>query len=120
MFAAPRIAIGVGVGGYGPGYYAPPAYAYVPPCPGPDYAWVNGYYGSNNIWVNGYWRAPVVNSYRVGPRYEAPRRSQPGAQRQRLTDAPPRTRLSQAARTERTHGPAFESQRAVPRSASQR
>lgn len=72
MFAAPRIAIGIGVGGYGPGYYGAPAYATVPPCPGPDYAWVGGYWNPNHAWVNGYWRAPVVNSYRVGPRFVQP------------------------------------------------
>jgi hypothetical protein len=61
MFAAPRLSIGVSVGGYGPGAYPPPAAAqqYVPPCPGPGYTWVNGI-----------WRAPVVN---VAPRYVEPR-----------------------------------------------
>src|ERR1035438_83595 len=40
MFAQPRVAIGIGAGGYGPGYYPPPAYTqYMPPCPGPGYAW---------------------------------------------------------------------------------
>src|ERR1035438_2499849 len=43
MFAQPRVAIGIDVGGYGPGYYPPPSYAqYMPPSPGPDYAWVDG------------------------------------------------------------------------------
>ena len=66
MFAQPRIAIGIGVGGYAPGYYAPPAYAYAPPCPGPGYAWVGGYWvprGGRNVWINGYWRAPYVTGY---------------------------------------------------------
>src|SRR5664279_5477674 len=77
MFAQPRVAIGIGVGGYGPGYYPPPAYQqYVPPCPGPDYAWVDGYWapqGGRNVWINGFWRAPFVSGYRVAPRYVAPR-----------------------------------------------
>jgi WXXGXW repeat (2 copies) len=77
MFAQPRVSIGIGVGGYGPGYYPPPAYAqYAPPCPGPDYAWVAGYWvpqGGRNVWVNGFWRAPYVSGYRVAPRYVAPR-----------------------------------------------
>jgi len=38
MFARTSLSIGVGVGGFGPGNYPPPAYAqYVPRCPGPDY-----------------------------------------------------------------------------------
>ena len=46
MFAQTRLSIGVGVGGFGPGYYPPPAYSqYVPPCPGPGYSWVDGYWG---------------------------------------------------------------------------
>jgi hypothetical protein len=73
MFAQPRVAIGIGVGGYGPGTYPPPAYAqqYVPPCPGPGYAWVDGYWGPQG-WIAGFWRAPVVSTYRA-PRYIAPR-----------------------------------------------
>jgi hypothetical protein len=74
MFAQPRVAIGIGVGGYGPGAYPPPAYAqqYVSPCPGPGYAWVDGYWGPQG-WRAGFWRAPYVNTYRVAPRYIAPR-----------------------------------------------
>jgi hypothetical protein len=70
MFAQPRISVGIGVGGYGPGAYPPPAYAqqYAPPCPGPDYTWVDGYWGPRNVWVAGFWRAPVYPSYRVAPR----------------------------------------------------
>jgi hypothetical protein len=54
MFAQPRVSIGIGVGGYGPGYYPPPVYAsqYAPPCPGPGYAWVDGYWapqGGRNV-----------------------------------------------------------------------
>jgi hypothetical protein len=77
MFAQPRVSIGVGVGGYGPGYYPPPASAqYMPPCPGPDYAWVDGYWvprGGRNVWIAGYWRAPYIGGYRVAPRYVGPR-----------------------------------------------
>ena len=76
MFAQPRVSIGVGAGGYGPGYYPPPAYAkYMPPCPGPDYAWVDGYWvprGGRNVWIAGYWRAPYISSYRAAPRYAGP------------------------------------------------
>src|SRR5258708_24694939 len=73
MFAQPRVSIGIGVGGYGPGYSPPPAYTqYVPPCPGPGYAWVDGYWvpqGGRNVWISGFWRAPY---YRVAPRFVAP------------------------------------------------
>jgi len=77
MFAQPRVSIGIGVGGYGPGYYPPPVYApqYAPPCPGPGYAWVDGYWapqGGRNVWIGGFWRAPYAG-YRVGPRFVAPR-----------------------------------------------
>jgi hypothetical protein len=76
MFAQPRVSIGVGVGGYGPGYYPPPAYAqYMPPCPGPDYAWSDGYWvprGGRNVWMNGSWRRPYVSGYGVAPGYLAP------------------------------------------------
>ena len=77
MFAAPRLSIGIGVGGYGPGAYPPPAYAqqYVPPCPGPGYTWVDGYWNpqaGRNMWINGFWRAPARNVY-VAPRFIAPR-----------------------------------------------
>jgi hypothetical protein len=79
MFAQPRVAIGIGVGGYGPGAYPPPAYAadqYIPPCPGPGYTWVDGYWawqGGRNVWIAGFWQAPYVSTYRVAPRYIAPR-----------------------------------------------
>ena len=73
MFAQSRLSVGVGVGGYGPSTYPPPAYAqYRPPCPGPGYAWVDGYWtpqGGHNAWIAGYWRRPVV----VAPRYVEPR-----------------------------------------------
>ncbi len=74
LFAQPRVSVGIGVGGYGPGIYPPPAYAqpYAPPCPGPDYTWVDGYWGPQGVWTAGFWRAPIYNSYRVAPRYYAP------------------------------------------------
>jgi len=73
MFAQTRLSIGVGVGGFGPGYYPPPAYVqYAPPCPGPGYTWVDGYWAPRGVWIAGFWRPPVVG-YRVAPRYIAPR-----------------------------------------------
>src|SRR5689334_1469813 len=76
MFAQTHVAVGIGIGS--PAYPAPvygaPAYAqqYMPPCPGPGYTWVDGYWttGPRRSWVNGFWRAPVVNTYRVAPRYD--------------------------------------------------
>jgi hypothetical protein len=74
MFAETRFSIGVNIGGYGRGYYAPapPVYASVaPPCPGPDYTWADGYwsqYGGRRAWVAGYWNRPSY--YQVAPRYE--------------------------------------------------
>ena len=77
LFAAPRIAIGIGVGapvaayGYYPPapVYAAPAYvapAYVQPpvpvyAPVPGYTWVDGYWygvGPRRAWRAGYWAAP--------------------------------------------------------------
>ncbi len=61
MFAQTRFSIGVHIGGYNPGYYAPAPYPYVadrPPCPGPDYSWTDGYWvegPGRGAWVNGYW-----------------------------------------------------------------
>jgi len=75
MLAQPRVSIGIGVGGYGPGYYPPPAYTQFVP-PGPGYAWVDGYWvpqGGRNVWISGFWRAPSVGAYREAPRYIAPR-----------------------------------------------
>jgi hypothetical protein len=63
MFARTRVFVGFGVG---PGYYAPPAVAYVPPCPGPGYTWVAGYWyrsGPHRYWRRGYW-APPRHHYR--------------------------------------------------------
>jgi hypothetical protein len=78
MFAQPRVSIGIGVGGYGPGYYPPPVYApqYAPPCPGPGYAWVDGYWapqGGRNVWIGGFWRSPYDGRNRWAPRYDLPR-----------------------------------------------
>jgi hypothetical protein len=77
MFAQTRLSVGIGVGGYGPGYYPPPAYTqYTPPCPGPGYTWADGYWapqGGQNVWIDGYWQRPSFNSYRVAPRYVEPR-----------------------------------------------
>ena|SRR5579864_5646934 len=78
MFARTRFFVGIGVGGYSPGYYvaAPPPpspVAYVAPAPGPGYVWVDGYYypvGPRWVWRAGYWaRRPYVGAYWVGPRY---------------------------------------------------
>jgi len=84
VFAGPRLAIGVGVGGYygpAPVYaYAPPPVpvpAYVPPYPRPGYAWVGGYYypvGRRWGWRAGYWaRPPYVGARWYAPRYYAHR-----------------------------------------------
>jgi hypothetical protein len=79
VFAGPRFFVGIGVGGYGPGYYAPPppvAYSYAPPAyvaPGYGYSWVPGYYdyvGSRYSWRAGYWAHPPYRSASwYGPRY---------------------------------------------------
>jgi hypothetical protein len=64
MFAQPRVSIGVGVGGYGGGFYqSAPPYAYsVPPCPAPY--WVNGYC------VGGYgYAAPFYGGVRIAPHF---------------------------------------------------
>ena len=85
LFAQTRFSVGVRIGGYGPGYYAPapvyaaapryyvpapPVYAAVPAYPGPGYFWVNGYwnyYGPRRVWVNGYWsRRPYARGYYRG------------------------------------------------------
>ena len=80
MFAAPRVVVGFGVGGYvAPApvvAYAPPPVpvaAYVPPAPGPGFVWVGGYWypaGAQYAWHAGYWaRRPYPRAYWVGPRY---------------------------------------------------
>ncbi len=77
-FAGTHFYVGVGVGGYYPGYYAappppPPAVAYYPPSPGPGYGWVSGYYypvGPRYVWHAGYWaHRPYAGAVWVGPRY---------------------------------------------------
>ena len=57
LFAETHFSIGVGVGGYGNGYYAPPppVVRYAPPYPGPGYTWVEGYWGPRHRWQRGYW-----------------------------------------------------------------
>jgi hypothetical protein len=50
MFAAPRVAVGIGFG------IPAPVAVVRPVCPGPGYTWVNGY-----------WAPPVV--VRVAPRF---------------------------------------------------
>jgi hypothetical protein len=75
-FAETHLSIGVGVGGYRNGYYAPapPVVAYAPPCPGPGYSWVDGYWdqaGPRRLWHAGYWAPPVYRrAYRAEPRYD--------------------------------------------------
>src|SRR5262245_29149376 len=65
LFAETHVSIGIGVGGYGNGYYPaarPPVIAYATPSPGPGYTWVNGYWynvGPRRIWRDGYWAPPV-------------------------------------------------------------
>ncbi len=78
-FAARRVVVGIGVGGYayGPGYYAvppaPPVAVYAPPCPGPGYTWAAGYWypiGPRHYWHAGYWRPPVFGgAFWSGPRF---------------------------------------------------
>lgn len=70
LFAAPRVFVGIGVGGYvGPA----PVAAYVAPYPGPGYTWVGGYWypaGARYAWRAGYWaRPPYARAYWVAPRF---------------------------------------------------
>jgi hypothetical protein len=58
LFAAPHVAIGIGIGVPAPVAVVRPA------CPGPGYVWTDGYYGPSGVWVAGFWAPPVV---RVGP-----------------------------------------------------
>jgi hypothetical protein len=77
MFAGTRVVVGVGFGGYYPGYYAapPPApvVAYAAPYSRPGYAWVGGYWypsGPRYAWHAGYWaHPPYAGAYWVGPHY---------------------------------------------------
>jgi hypothetical protein len=60
LFAAPHVAVGIGIG-----IRAPARVAVVRPvCPGPGYVWTDGYYAPNGVWVAGYWAPPIV---RVAP-----------------------------------------------------
>lgn len=54
MFAAPHVAVRVGIGVPAPVAVVRPA------CPGPGYTWVDGYYGTGGAFVTGYWAPPVV------------------------------------------------------------
>ena len=79
LFAAPRVVVGVGVGGYvGPravvAYGPPPApLAYSVPVARPGYSWVGGYWypsGARWAWRAGYWtRPPYARARWVAPRY---------------------------------------------------
>jgi hypothetical protein len=70
LFAAPRFAVGIGIG-------VPAPVAVVRPvCPGPGYVWTDGFYGTNGVWVAGYWAPPVVRvapAVRFAPRPVFPR-----------------------------------------------
>jgi hypothetical protein len=56
LFAETRFSVGVGVGGYAPGYYQPqPAYDVRPPCPGPGYEWIESYSSPYRGRAAGYW-----------------------------------------------------------------
>ena len=74
LFAAPRIAVGIGVGLAAPpppvvAYAAAPAYV----APVPGYTWVAGYWypaGGRYVWHAGYWaHPPYAGAYWVAPRY---------------------------------------------------
>ena len=77
LFAATHVSIGIGGGGYGGYYAAPPVVAYAPPCPGPGYSWVDGYWssaGPRRSWHSGYWaRQAYSNRYRRERRYDSDR-----------------------------------------------
>ena len=82
LFAAPRVAVGIGVGFAAPApayvapaplypapvpaayYAAPPALVYA--APGPGYTWTAGYwygFGPRRVWRPGYWVAPRGHYY---------------------------------------------------------
>jgi len=80
LFAAPRVFVGVGIGGYaGPApvvAYAPPpapVVAYVPPAPGYGYRWIRGYWypvRGRWFWRGGYWmRPPYARARWIAPGY---------------------------------------------------
>ena len=62
MFAAPHVAVRVGIG------FPAPVAVVRPACPGPGYTWVDGYNGAGGAFVAGYWAPPVVRVER-GVRY---------------------------------------------------
>lgn len=67
LFAAPRIAFGVGIGvpvAPAPVVVAPPVVAYVPPCPGPGCVWIGG----NWVFRGG----PAYHPVYRGPVYRGP------------------------------------------------
>jgi hypothetical protein len=76
LFAGSRVFFGVGFGGPGYGYYAPPpppvvSYA-APVYARPGYSWVGGYWypsGPRYYWHGGYWARPPY----AGARWYAPR-----------------------------------------------
>ncbi|MFN7997769.1 MAG: hypothetical protein U0Q18_29390 [Bryobacteraceae bacterium] len=80
VFAAPRVFVGVGIGGYaGPAPVAvyapppPPVYGYAPTYVRPGYSWVSGYWypsGPRYVWRGGYWaRRPFIGARWVAPRW---------------------------------------------------
>jgi len=72
LFAAPRVAVGIG---FAPP--PPPVAAYAAPCPGPGYSFVAGYWypsGPSYAWRAGYWaRPPYVGARWIAPRYHGRR-----------------------------------------------
>jgi hypothetical protein len=67
MFAQTRFSVGIGVGGYGQGYYQQaPAYAIVPAYPGPGYTWIDGYWAPGGGWINGYWFRQPYSTFSGG------------------------------------------------------
>ena len=75
LFAETHFSVGIGIGGYGPGYSRvppPPPMYEQPTCPGEGYDWVDGYWypvGPRFQWRAGYWRAPAYFGYREGRGY---------------------------------------------------
>lgn len=77
LFAGSRVYVGIGLGGYYPGYYAapppPPVGVYAPAYARPGYSWIGGYWypsGPRYAWRPGYWaRPPYAGAYWVAPRY---------------------------------------------------
>ena len=74
LFAAPHVAVRIGIGVHAP--IAVVRAVVRPVCPGPGYVWTDGYYAPNGGWVAGYWVPPVVRvapEVRVAPRYDVRR-----------------------------------------------